>query len=102
MQVLKFSLSTCDLCVGVSNATRDNLVLRASLDPSRVVAIPNAVEASSFQPDPDLRPKDRVNIVVISRLAYRKGVDLVAKVVPIACAKWPHVHFIIGGACARL
>jgi phosphatidylinositol glycan class A protein len=118
-KVLKFTLSNADMCIGVSQACRANLVLRASLDPARVRAIPNAVEAAMFTPDPGLRPLlPRVNVVVLSRLAYRKGpwrcgggvavgvsrgltraagIDLVARVVPLACARWPHLHFIIGG-----
>lgn len=37
-----------------------------------------------------------VTIVVLSRLAYRKGVDLLVATAPRICAKFPHVHFVIG------
>lgn len=37
-----------------------------------------------------------VNIIVISRLAYRKGVDLLVATAPKICAKFPQVRFIIG------
>jgi phosphatidylinositol glycan class A protein len=98
-KVLKFTLSNVDMCIGVSNACRANLVLRASLHPSQVTTIPNAVEAQMFTPDAKLRdpPQPRVNIIVLSRLAYRKGIDLVCRVIPLACAKFPHLHFIVGG-----
>jgi len=97
-KVLKFTLSNVDMCIGVSNACRFNLILRASLDPSKVRTIGNAVEAQMFRPNVLLRdPAPRINVVVLSRLAYRKGIDLVARVVPLACARFPHVHFIIGG-----
>ena len=39
----------------------------------------------------------RVTIVVVSRLVYRKGTDLLAGVIPIICAKYPNVDFLIGG-----
>lgn len=29
---------------------------------------------------------------------YRKGIDLLVKIIPIVCSKFPSVHFIIGGA----
>jgi phosphatidylinositol glycan class A protein len=39
----------------------------------------------------------RIKVVVISRLVYRKGVDLLVGTIPIICKKYPHVDFIIGG-----
>jgi len=35
--------------------------------------------------------------VLLSRLVYRKGIDLVARVIPQVCAKFSNAHFIIGG-----
>ena len=37
-----------------------------------------------------------VTIVIVSRLVYRKGTDLLAGVIPLICAHHPDVHFIIG------
>lgn len=37
-----------------------------------------------------------VNIVVVSRLVYRKGVDILAAIIP-RFQKTPNIHFIIGG-----
>jgi phosphatidylinositol glycan class A protein len=62
-----------------------------------VSVIPNAVDATRFTPDPSARPPHRVVVVCMSRLVYRKGVDLIAAVVPIVCAAAPHVDFVIGG-----
>lgn len=64
---------------------------------SRVSVIPNAVDTARFAPDPNNRPKNKtINVIIISRLVYRKGVDLLAEVIP----KFKHYHnvnFIIGG-----
>lgn len=38
-----------------------------------------------------------VTIVVISRLVYRKGTDLLVAALPRICAMHPEVRFIIGG-----
>ncbi len=35
--------------------------------------------------------------MVVSRLVYRKGVDLLAGVIPIICSKYSKIRFIIGG-----
>jgi phosphatidylinositol glycan class A protein len=73
-------------------------VLRAALDPRIVSAIPNAVDASKFEPDAAARPASKqINVVMLSRLVYRKGIDLVVNVIPAICARFPDVHFIIGG-----
>ena len=34
---------------------------------------------------------------MISRLTYRKGVDLLVDVIPAVCKKFPEAYFIIGG-----
>lgn len=98
-KVLKFTLATCDACIGVSEACRANLLLRASSIPQEnIVTIFNAVDPNRFVPKPSMAPPlPRVNIIVISRLAYRKGVDLVARVVPNVCERHAQVNFIIGG-----
>jgi len=63
-----------------------------------VSVIPNAVDAARFTPDPLCRPEHpTVNVIVLSRLTYRKGIDLLVDVVPDVCAQCPNVNFIIGG-----
>ena len=37
-----------------------------------------------------------VTIVVVSRLVYRKGMDLLAAIIPQICSKYPRVQFLIG------
>ena len=37
-----------------------------------------------------------VTIVVVSRLAYRKGIDLLIATAPRICALFPNVRFVIG------
>lgn len=36
-------------------------------------------------------------MVYISRLQFRKGVDLLIGIIPDICARFPNVNFIIGG-----
>jgi phosphatidylinositol glycan class A protein len=38
-----------------------------------------------------------VTVVALSRLVYRKGIDLLAAVLPELCRRHPRVHFLIGG-----
>ena len=102
--------------------SKENTVLRASLDPFMVSVIPNAVVAEDFRPlayDPKaknllkarskdnrhtlpaprhLGPHDIITIVVISRLFYNKGTDLLIAVIPRILESNPNVRFIIAGS----
>ncbi|RUS81571.1 hypothetical protein EGW08_010672 [Elysia chlorotica] len=96
-KVLSFSLADCTHCICVSHTCKENTVLRADMQPSLVSVIPNAVDPTVFLPDPTKRCLDTITIVVISRLVYRKGMDLLAGLIPGIAAKYPQVQFIIGG-----
>jgi len=91
-------------------------VLRASLDPLMVSVIPNAVVAENFRPlsNPSdqhnqpfgqtpppahqLGPHDTITIVVISRLFYNKGTDLLTAAIPRILENHPNTRFIIAGS----
>ena len=112
-KLLKYSLSAVSHVICVSNTSKENTVLRAALDPQSVSVIPNAVDCTSFYPDPSKRNPDKstsqdpkecaftyskpVTIVVVSRLVYRKGIDLLIDVIPGLCRKYPNLEFLIGG-----
>lgn len=116
-KLLEATLSDVDHVICVSNACRENLVLRARIHPIYVSTIPNAVDTTKFLPDPVKRQQSsekisvnptwrspasrkalaRINIVVLSRLVYRKGIDLLIGLIPLICQNIPEAHFIIGG-----
>jgi len=100
-KLLEITLADVDHVIAVSRACRDNLVLRAKLGtPAHppVVTIPNAVDGSKFTPDSSKRyPRGTVNIVLLSRLVPRKGIDLLAQIIPPICEQFRQAHFIIGG-----
>ncbi len=96
-KVLKFSLAGINHTICVSHTSKENTALRASLNPHTISVIPNAVDATMFTPDPSQRKPGRLTIVVVSRLVYRKGTDLLAAIIPKICQTYPNVDFIIGG-----
>jgi len=77
--------------------SKENTVLRASLLPHIVSVIPNGVDANVFTPDVTKKNTEMVTLVVVSRLVYRKGTDLLAGIIPIICNKYPEIQFIVGG-----
>lgn len=95
---LEISLADCNHCICVSHIGKENTVLRAHVDCINVSVIPNAVDATSFTPDYNFnKDVDNITIVVISRLVYRKGVDLLADIIPEICDKYKNVNFLIAG-----
>ncbi|KAF9887374.1 hypothetical protein FE257_010229 [Aspergillus nanangensis] len=117
-KLLKFTLSDVDHVICVSHTCKENTVLRASLDPLMVSVIPNAVVAENFRPlsstprsndrlvgpqesrpsPTAIGPNDIITIVVISRLFYNKGTDLLIAAIPRILASHPNVRFIIAGS----
>ncbi|KAI0694513.1 transferase [Cytidiella melzeri] len=96
-KLLEAALRNVDAAICVSNTGRENTVLRARLVPETVYVIPNAIVADHFKPATESPISDKVTIIVVSRLAYRKGVDLLVATAPRICKLFPNVRFVIGG-----
>ncbi|KAK0553789.1 Phosphatidylinositol N-acetylglucosaminyltransferase GPI3 subunit [Tilletia horrida] len=98
-KLLKFALSDVDHVVCVSHTGKENTVLRAAVEPAKVSVIPNAVVSADFRPNgvTSHLPTERITIVVLSRLMYRKGIDLLIAAIPRLCAEHEDIHFLIGG-----
>ncbi|XP_071449168.1 phosphatidylinositol N-acetylglucosaminyltransferase subunit A [Hetaerina americana] len=94
---LEISLADSHHCICVSHTGKENTVLRARVNCSRVSVIPNAVDTAVFTPDPAQRSADKITIVIVSRLVYRKGVDLMVEIIAEICSKYPEVNFLIAG-----
>ncbi|KAI0019476.1 glycosyltransferase family 4 protein [Xylariomycetidae sp. FL0641] len=114
-KLLKFTLSDVDHAICVSHTCKENTVLRGSLDPLMVSVIPNALVSNDFRPlprpDPSslpfaqhplpahpLGPSDTLTIVVVSRLFYNKGTDLLTAAIPRILENHPNTRFLIAGS----
>ncbi|KAF8191135.1 glycosyltransferase family 4 protein [Pholiota molesta] len=107
------TLKNVDAVICVSHTGRENTVLRGQLferrddDPNElelrksVYVIPNALVAEQFKPCAQ-PATDTITIVVLSRLVYRKGIDLLVATVPKICALFPNVRFVVGGDGPKL
>ncbi|XP_052198882.1 phosphatidylinositol N-acetylglucosaminyltransferase subunit A-like isoform X2 [Diospyros lotus] len=96
-KVLQFTLADVTRAICVSHTSKENTVLRSGLPPEKVFVIPNAVDTAVFKPAPERLSYDEIVIVVISRLVYRKGADLLVEVIPEVCRLYPNVRFLVGG-----
>ena len=93
----KCGLTETDQFIAVSHICKENLILRACLDPNDVNVIPNAVDTTKFRPPPQQRRDGRIVVVMITRMAFRKGIHLAVQVIPGICRKFKNVDFVIGG-----
>ncbi|KAF4358469.1 hypothetical protein G4B88_020147 [Cannabis sativa] len=96
-KVLQFTLADVTQAICVSHTSKENTVLRSGLLLEKVFVIPNAVDTAMFKPAAKRLSRDEIVIVVISRLVYRKGADLLVEVIPEVCRLYPFVCFIVGG-----
>ncbi|KAF7318304.1 Glycosyltransferase family 4 protein [Mycena chlorophos] len=113
-KLLAGSLKNVDAVICVSHTGRENTVLRGELyekdeqapdgirPRDNVYVIPNALVPEQFLPDLTPKPNDIITIVFLSRLVYRKGIDLLVATVPRICENFPNVHFVIGGDGPKL
>ncbi|XP_024040371.1 phosphatidylinositol N-acetylglucosaminyltransferase subunit A isoform X5 [Citrus clementina] len=90
-KVLQFTLADVSQAICVSHTSKENTVLRSGLPPQKVFVIPNAVDTAMFKPAPERPGSNEIIIVVISRLVYRKGADLLVEVIPKVCRCFPNV-----------
>lgn len=93
-KVLQFTLADVSQAICVSHTSKENTVLRSGLPPEKVFVIPNAVDTAMFKPAPKRLSSDEIVIVVISRLVYRKGADLLVEVIPKVCSLHPNVSMV--------
>ncbi|KAL9230353.1 hypothetical protein vseg_005716 [Gypsophila vaccaria] len=96
-KVLQFTLADATRAICVSHTSKENTVLRSGIPAEKVYVVPNAVDTAMFKPAPERLPREQIVIVVISRLVYRKGADLLVEVIPEVCRLYPNVRFIVGG-----
>ncbi|KAF9486261.1 glycosyltransferase family 4 protein [Pholiota conissans] len=107
------TLKNVDAVICVSHTGRENTVLRGQLFErseerpdelelrKSVYVIPNSLVAEQFKPC--VQPvTDTITIVFLSRLVYRKGIDLLVATAPKICALFPNVNFVVGGDGPKL
>ena len=100
-KLAKWAVRDLDASISVSNACKENFCLRTKFNPNSCFTIPNAVDSMRFYPDykklKENKTSKTINIVYVSRLQYRKGVDLLIGLIHLIVAQFSHVNFIIGG-----
>lgn len=82
-KLAQWYLRETDATIAVSQACKENFSLRTKVSPHSCFVIPNAVDTNKFYPNPSQRyPRNTINIVHISRLAEKKGSDMLVDIIP--------------------
>lgn len=77
-------MRACDYIIGVSKTTKNNIILRAKVDKSKIVVIPNGVadvshiarRRSQNKLLKKMNGKRVIKIICVGRMTYRRGTDL--------------------------
>ncbi len=72
---------------------------RADKTSSQAKGVDPLTPSTPTPPWPRNGLRDPVVIVILCRLVYRKGLDLVALVLPYVCERYPNVTFLVGKQC---
>lgn len=92
----RLALRRIDRCICVSYTSKENTHVRTGIPLEKIHVVPNAMVPETFYPrEKDTsRPK---TVVVVSRLMFRKGIDLLIGAIPLICRGDTDVRMIIVG-----
>lgn len=83
----------------VSNTVRENVILRHKASEKHAIVIPNAIDFCFYSKRELPQPKNpsKVRIIFLTRMTFRKGIDLFLEVMPVICKRFKHVQFLVCG-----
>lgn len=88
-------LKNVDKCICVSKTSKINFLERINIHHKNVHVIPNAVISNKFFPK--YNKKKSKNVIVMSRLVFRKGIDLLVEALPLICKSDKEIKILIAG-----
>lgn len=93
--ISKFICKNVDWAICVSNISKENTHLRTNIPLDKISVIPNGIIPDRFYPIEKV-VGDKIRILFISRLAFRKGIDLLIEALPLICQDKQFEIFIVG------
>jgi len=96
----RFICRNVDWGICVSRISRDNTHLRTGIPLDRISVIPNGIIPENFHPV-GRRERKKLRILFMSRLAFRKGVDILIDALPLIC-KGRDVEVLVVGTGPKM
>jgi glycogen(starch) synthase len=100
------AVTAADRVIVCSRAMRAEVTDVLGADPSSVVVVPGAVDATAWQPDAEAlaharrrwRPDDSPLVVAAGRLEWEKGFTTLLRALPAVQERHPSLHTVVAGA----
>ena len=93
----KMGMEAADKIMAVSNLTRNIVINKYGIDPSKVVAVHNAVDFNEFKQMEVKRGVDDKIVTFLGRITYQKGPEYFIEAAYKVLQKCPNVRFVMAG-----
>ena len=95
----KRGMEAADMIIAVSNLTRNTVIEKYGIDPSKVVTVYNAVEPLEISGWPEFRKpvKDKI-VTFLGRITLQKGPEYFIEAAYKVLKKMPDVRFVMAGS----
>jgi glycosyltransferase involved in cell wall biosynthesis len=93
----KMGMEAADKIMAVSNLTRNIVINKYGIDPSKVVAVHNAVDFDEFKQMEVKRGVDDKIVTFLGRITYQKGPEYFIEAANKVLKKCPNVRFVMAG-----
>ena len=93
----KMGMEAADKIMAVSNLTRNIVIHKYGIDPSKVVAVHNAVDFNEFKQMEVKRGVDDKIVTFLGRITYQKGPEYFIEAAYKVLQKCPNVRFVMAG-----
>ena len=94
----KRGMKEADMVIAVSNLTRNIVISKYGIHPSKVVTVHNAVDFDGFeQMEIDSRIDEKI-VTFLGRITYQKGPEYFIEAAAKVLERYPNVRFVMAGS----
>ena len=94
----KRGMKEADMVIAVSNLTRNIVISKYGIHPSKVVTVHNAVDFDGFeQMEIDSRIDEKI-VTFLGRITYQKGPEYFIEAAAKVLKRYPNVRFVMAGS----
>lgn len=94
----KNGMLAADKVITVSNLTRNIVINKYGIDPSKVFTVHNAVDFNSFSEMNVTRGTDDKIVTFLGRITYQKGPEYFIEAAAKVLKRYPNVRFVMAGS----
>lgn len=94
----KKGMSEADTVITVSNLTRNIVINKYGINPSKVVTVHNAVDFDGFEQMEIDRGIDDKIVTFLGRITYQKGPEYFIEAAAKVLKRYPNVRFVMAGS----